>query len=123
MAVYAGARPRSALLPQRRRARSAPRRKVASQVRAHRRSSPVTISLAAIVVCFLLGLVYLSQTVHVAATTYDLDALAAEREHLQQTLRRLETDIYRWGAEPAVLQQAQELGLSGLGRPVRVPAR
>jgi hypothetical protein len=83
----------------------------------------VTLALAAIVVSFLLGLVYLSQTVHVAATNYDLDALAAERLRLQQALRRLETDVARWGAEPSVLQGAQELGLSGLGRPVRVPAR
>lgn len=123
MAVYVGARPRGVLLPQRRRARPASRRRPSARARAGRRSSPVALALAAIVVTFLLGLVYLSQTVHVAATHYDLDALAAEREQLRQELRRLETDIYRWGAEPSVLREAQELGLSGLGRPVRVPAR
>lgn len=125
MAGYAGARPQPALLPRRRRAapsKPLSRRRNPGRTRAGRRSSPLSLSLGAIVISFLLGLVYLSQTLHVAATNYDIDSLSAERERLQQELRTLHGDIVRWGAEPAVLKGAQEMGLSGLGRPVRLPA-
>jgi cell division protein FtsL len=124
MAVYAGARPRPALLgprmerrPRARAVRSRP------QVRASGRSGPVGLTLAAIVVTFLLGLIYLSQTLHVAATNYDIDSLTAERERLEQGLRGLQTQIYRLGSEPAILQGAQDQGLGALGRPVAVQSR
>jgi hypothetical protein len=121
MVAYAGARPQPALLPRRlRRAKAVPRRRPKVHARAHRRSSPVSLSLAAIVVSFLLGLVYLSQTLHVAATNYDIDALSAERERLEQELRIVQGEIARHGAEPAILKGAQGQGLSGLGRPLRL---
>lgn len=121
MVAYAGARPQPAMLPRRlRRAKAVPRRRPKVHARAHRRSSPVSLSLAAIVVSFLLGLVYLSQTLHVAATNYDIDALSAERERLEQELRIVQSEIARHGAEPAILKGAQGQGLSGLGRPLRL---
>ena len=114
MAGYQGARPYPVVLP---------RRRQPSRVRAHRRSSPVGLSLAAILVAFLLALFYLTQAIHMAATNYDIEALAEERNRLEQQLQSIQGDIARWGAEPAILHGAQEMGLGDLGRPVRLPAR
>jgi hypothetical protein len=114
MAVYQGARPYPILLP---RARRAPR------VRARRGSSPTGLLLAVILVCFLLALFYLTQMIHLAATGYDIDALVSERNRLDQELQSLQGDMARWGAEPQILDQAQQMGLGDLGNPVRFPAR
>ena len=114
MAVYEGARPQPLVLP---------RRRQPSRTRARRRTSPIGLSLAAILVCFLLALFYLTQTVQVAATNHDIDTLLQERYRLEQELQSLQSDIYRWGAEPAVLRRGQELGLNPLGRPVALRAR
>ncbi len=114
MASYQGARPYSVVLP---------RRRQPSRIRAHRRSSQVGLSLAGILVAFLLALFYLTQAIHMAATSYDIEGLADERNRLEQQLQSIQGDIARWGAEPAILKGAQELGLGDLGRPVRLPAR
>jgi len=79
--------------------------------------------MAAIITAFLLGLFYLTQTMHVAATSYDVESLLVERERLIQELQTLEGDIARLGAEPAVVRGAQGIGLSRLGGSVRLPAR
>jgi hypothetical protein len=118
MAVYEGARPHPLGLPRRR----TPTR-ARTRIRARRRNSPLGLSLAGIVIAFLLALFYLAQTMHVAATGYDLDALLLERELLLQQLTTLEGDIHRWGAEPAVVKEATEMGLDRLGRPIRLPGR
>jgi hypothetical protein len=119
VAVYEGARPQPLALPRRRNPTRA-----RARVRAHRRrSSPLGLSLAAIAICFLLALFYLAQTMHVAATGYDVDSLLLERERLIQQIATLEGDIHRWGAEPAVVKEATEMGLDRLGRPVRLPGR
>ena len=119
MAVYEGARPQPPLSLPRRRTPSRAR----ARVRARRRSSPIGLSLAAIIVAFLLALFYLAQTTHVAATGYDVDALLVERERLVQRIASLEGDIHRWGAEPAIIKEATEMGLDRLGRAVRLPGR
>ncbi len=118
MAVYEGARPQPLALPRRR----APTR-ARARTRARRRNSPIGLTLAAIVIAFLLALFYLAQTMHVAATGYDLDALLVEKARLTQRIASLEGDIHRWGAEPAVVKEATEMGLDRLGRPVRLPGR
>ncbi|HET7677486.1 MAG TPA: hypothetical protein VFK38_06500 [Candidatus Limnocylindrales bacterium] len=126
MAVYEGARPRTFELP-RRRVTSLPDRRTPPRARrrsrARRGSSPVGLSLAAILTTFLLGLFYLTQTIHVAATNYDVDTLLEKRNRLGQELTSLEADIARWAAEPAVVKGATAAGQSRLGRPLRVPAR
>ena len=114
MAVYQGARPYPVLIPTRRRT---------SRTRARHNSSPLGLPLAAILVCFLLALFYLTQMVHVAATGYDIQELAAERARLDQQLLSLQGDMARWGAEPRILNDAQALGLGELGNPVRIPTR
>ena len=114
MAAYQGARPYATPLP---------RRRQPTRTRARRRSSPVGLGLAGILVTFLLALFYLTQTIHVAATSYDIDLLAAENDRLQQRLQSIQGDIARWGAEPQILRSAQELGLADLGRPVRLSPR
>jgi hypothetical protein len=114
MAVYQGARPYPAVLPR-------------PDARLHRRRASerngVSLGLAAILVCFLLGLFYLTQMIHVAATGYDIDSLVVERNRIEQELLSLQGDIARWGAEPHILGAAQQRGLADLGNPVRLPAR
>jgi hypothetical protein len=112
MAVYQGARPYPAVLPRRRTTR---RNRPGS-------ASRVSLSLAGILVCFLLGLFYLTQMIHVATTGYDIDSLVVERNRLEQELQSLQGDIARWGAEPQILSDAQQGGLADLGNPVRLPA-
>jgi hypothetical protein len=114
MAVYEGARPRAFELPRR-----TPER-ARTRIRARRRSSRVGLTLAAILVCFLLALAYLTQTIHVAARSYDIDALLEERQRLERELQSVQTDLYRWGAEPAIVKRAAEAGLDRLGRTVRL---
>jgi hypothetical protein len=113
MAVYEGARPQPFALP---------RRRQPVPVRAGRRTSRVGLALAGILVAFLLGLFYLTQTVHVAATNYDIGALAEERDRISQQLQSLQGDIARLGAEYAIGKRAQELGLNQLGAAVWVAA-
>lgn len=114
MAVYEGARPRATVLP---------RRRQPSRVRARRRSNPIGLTLAAIIVAFLLGLFYLTQTVHVAATTYDIDALMNQRDQMSQQLQSLKAEIAQYGAELAVSTRAQQSGLVPLGAPIWVTGR
>jgi hypothetical protein len=114
MAVYQGARPYPAILPR-------PRRAARNRTRSGG-SGRVSLSLAGILVCFLLGLFYLTQMIHVATTGYDIDSLVVERNRLEQELQSLQGDIARWGAEPQILSDAQQAGLADLGNPVRLPA-
>jgi hypothetical protein len=114
MAVYEGARPQPFVLP---------RRRQPALTRAGRRSSHVGLALTGILMAFLLGLFYLTQTVHVAATNYDLGTLAQERDRMSQQLQSIQGDIALLGAELAVSRRAQELGLNPLGAAVWVPAR
>src|SRR3972149_805429 len=86
-----------------------PRRRV--RVGARRGTSRVGLTLAAILVVFLLALFYLTQTLGVAALNYDIDTLIAERSALEQQLQSVEGDIARWGAEPAIVKGAQQAGL------------
>ena len=116
MAVYEGARRIARpLVP--------PRRQRTVRVRAHRGTSRVGLTLAAILVVFLLALFYLTQTLGVAALNYDIDTLIAERSAIEQQLQSVEGDIARWGAEPAIVKGAQQAGLDRLGDGVRIPAR
>ncbi len=118
MAVYEGTRYQPIVRPI-----ALPRRRQAARVRAGRRSSRVGIALAGILVSFLLGLFYLTQTVRVAATTYDIDTLVEHRDQLTQQLLTMQGDIAGVGAEVSVTSQAQRYGLGQLGAPVWVRGR
>ena len=118
MAVYEGTRYELFA-----RAVALPRRRQAARVRAGRRSSRVGLAMAAILVAFLLGLFYLTQTVRVAATNFDIDSLVQQRDDMTQQLQSLQGDIARYGAEVTVTSRAQSLGLAPLGGPVWVTGR
>lgn len=125
MAVYSGARPRSAFLPQRSRVidtPTLPRRRVRGAVRAHRRTNRLAIVLGGIVLVFLLAFFSLAQSVRVSATGYDLERLGRERDALLVRKQELLTDLNRLGQEPAVRKLAIDAGLTQLAAPVVVGA-
>ena len=131
MTVLGGARPlpRSVLpreTPRRAAARptsTSPRRRVGRSTRTVRRSSPVRAMIGAVLVAFMLGLIYLSHTVQLAATNYETDVLSAQRDDLLRQVQTIETSVLRWGAEQTVVDRAQRLGLDQLPTRVRLSAR
>lgn len=99
------------------------RRRLRSPARAGRRAQPYGALLAVVFVTLLIGLLYVAQTVHLAATNYRIDASIAAREDLARQVRTVETSVLRWGTEPAVLERAQRMGLDQLATRIRLPAR
>lgn len=123
MAVYAGARPRSQLLPRRSRVAdqpTLPRRRIRGATRAKRRTSRLSFALGGIVLAFLLAFFSLAQTVSVSATGYDLERLNRQRDDLLTRRQELLTDLNRLGQEPAIRKQAIDDGLTQLRAPVVV---
>jgi ribosomal protein L32 len=100
-----------------------PRRRVSRAKRTTRQSSPVRTLIGAVLVAFMLGLIYLAHTVHVAATNYETELLIAQRDDLARQIQTVETSVLRWGAEPTVVERAQRLGLDQLPTRVRLSAR
>lgn len=147
MAVYQGARRRSplplgleALAPACRRTASAvdeapARRPVSRTSRAvgarrsatasRRRSRPssIGVALAAIVIVFSAAFLSLSQSVRVAATSYDIVRLVSDRDRLAAIRQDLVSDVERLRSEPAIRKQALDAGLGQLGAPLVIPAR
>jgi hypothetical protein len=126
VAVYSGARPRSAFLPQRSRVADTPtlpRRRVRGAVRARRKTNRLAIVLGGIVLVFLLAFFSLAQSVRVSATGYDLERLGRERDALLVRKQELTTDLTRLGQEPAVRKMAIDAGLTQLSAPIVVGAR
>lgn len=115
MTAYQATRSRAAALPARRR--------LSSPVRAGRRAQAPPRVLAGVLVCFLLGLIYLAQTVQLAATNYEVERLLTERDDLIRQVRTVEASLVRWAAEPLVVERAQQRGFDPLGARVRIPAR
>jgi len=113
--VYQGARPRPVAFGERRR--------IARPSRASRRSHPMGLLMAVVVMLFVIGMVYLGQTARLAATSYEVDRLVLQRDDLGRQAQTLEATVARWGSEPLVLDWAQQAGLDLLGTKVRVPAR
>lgn len=146
MAVYQGARPRSGLaLPGLLRPVGRPtalprhgdaarprathdtvhgRRAAGTRVGVIRPRTPrVGLVLAGIVVAFSGSFLWLTQSVRVAATNYDIVRLVSERDRLEALSVDLRSDLDRLGGEPAVRQEALDRGLGQLGVPIVVPAR
>jgi hypothetical protein len=113
--VYQGARPRPLALGQRRR--------LSQPSRVGRRSHPVGVLMAGVLVLFVILMVYLGQTARLAATAYEVDRLVLHRDDLSRQAQTLEATVARWGSEPLVLDWAQAAGLDVLGAKLRVPAR
>jgi cell division protein FtsB len=141
MAVYQGARPpsgialpwlRPGLLPRRETEKAAPRpaaaatsRRRAAAPAARRRARPtgVGLVLAAIVVAFSVAFLSLSQSVRVAATSYDIVRLTAEHDRLAALQLDLRSDVERLKSEPAIRKEALDAGLGQLGPAIVLPAR
>jgi hypothetical protein len=87
------------------------------------RTSSVGLILAAIVVLFSGSFLWLTQSVRVASTNYDIVRLISERDRLEALAIDLRSDIDRLSGEPAVRQEAIDNGLGQLGAPIVVPAR
>jgi ABC-type Fe3+ transport system permease subunit len=122
MAVYQGARMRTVTIPAGARPVAA-RRAAHIPARARRRLRPVAFVLAGVLFAFLLGLVYLTQTLQAGVTNYQIDNLLNERQQLQRELQSQQGAVAQWGSEPQVVQWAQQQGLNRLGGQIRVPAR
>jgi hypothetical protein len=99
------------------------RRRVSTRSRAGRRAQPFGALIAIVLVALVVGLIYVAQTVRLAAVTYETDGLAAQRDDLARQLRTLETSVLRWGTEATVLDGAPRIGLVQLETRVRLPAR
>jgi hypothetical protein len=102
-----------------------PRRRAAMRQRARRGANRVGLVLAGILVAFLLGLFYLTQTIGTATAGYHADRLAVQATALQRQLSTQQGEIAAAGSEQNVLLAAQASGLVNLsvGQVVRVPGR
>jgi hypothetical protein len=128
MAAYQGARRRGFELPRPTFDLDGPpllgrsRPSTGSLVRAGR-PTRVGAILAAILVAFTLAFLSLSQSVRVAATSYDIVRLASEYERLDARRLDLRSDLNRLGAEPAIRKLGLDSGLGQLEAPLIIPAR
>ena len=87
------------------------------------RPTRVGAILTGIVVLFTLAFLSLSQSVRVAATSYDIVRLASEYEQLDARRQDLRSDLNRLGSEPAIRKLGMDSGLGQLDAPLIVPAR
>lgn len=92
-------------------------------LRAARRPTRVGLVLAAIAVAFTGAFVSLSQSVRVAATSYDVVRLASQRDRLAAQRQEIRSDLLRLGSEPAIRKLALDAGLGQLDSPLILPAR
>jgi len=102
-----------------------PRRHASVRPRAHRGTNRVGLILAAILVVFLLGLFYLTQTIGTATAGYQVDRLDTQATTLEQQLSTQRGQVAAAGSEQVVLQAAQVSGMVNLTlrQPLRVPGR
>lgn len=87
------------------------------------RPSSVGIALGAIVLVFSAAFLSLSQSVRVAATSYDIVRLVSEHDRLEAIRQDLKSDVERLRSEPAIRKEALDSGLGQLGAPLVLPAR
>lgn len=91
--------------------------------RRRQRTRTVGIVLAAIVIAFSGAFLSLSQSVRVAATSYDITRLVSERDRLTALQLDLRSNVERLRSEPAIRKEGLDGGLGQLGAPVVLPAR
>ncbi|MEO6349615.1 MAG: hypothetical protein ABIP53_03100 [Candidatus Limnocylindrales bacterium] len=99
------------------------RRKLTSRAATGRRAQPFGGLLAIVLVGLMIGLLYVGQTINLAATNIEIENLAAERDDLARQVQTIETSVLRWGTESTVFERAQLIGLDQLETRVRLPAR
>lgn len=83
----------------------------------------VGLVLAGIVVAFSGAFLWLSQTVRVTATNYDIVRLTSEGDRLQALSVDLRSDLSRLSGAPAIRQEALDRGYGQLGAPQIIQAR
>src|SRR5512146_1059242 len=127
MAVYQGARRRGLDLPRPTFDLDLPfagrRDAVRSGLLREGRPTRVGTILAGIVVAFVLAFLSLSQSVRVAATSYDIVRLGSEYERLDALRLDLRSALDRLGSEPAIRKLGLDDGLGQLDAPLIIPAR
>lgn len=89
----------------------------------HAAAPRVGLVLAGIVITFGGAFLWLTQSVRVAATNYDIVRLVSERDRLQALSVDLRSDLERLSGGPAIRQEALDLGYGQLGAPLVIPAR
>jgi hypothetical protein len=99
------------------------RRKLSSRSSAGTRTQPFGGLLAIVLVGLMVGLLYVGQTINLAATNIEIENLVAQRDDLARQVQTIETSVLRWGTESTVFERAQLMGLDQLETRVRLPAR
>lgn len=123
MAVYQGTRTRTSAIPMGARPISN-RRSRRIPARAHRGLRSIGLALAAILIVFVLSLVYLTQTLQSGVTRHQIDSVLSERTGLQQEQQSQLGTVAHWASEQVVTSKARSNQLVRLGNTiVRVPAR
>ena len=84
---------------------------------------PISVVLAGVALVFMLGLVYLGQTVNLGATNYEFARLLGQRDDLTRQVKTAEAGITRYAAEQWVLDRGSRAGLAPLGAKLIIPAR
>ena len=84
---------------------------------------PLGAALGSIVLLFLVGFVWLAQSVRVSATSYDIVRLGSLHDRLDGRARDLETDLSRLSGQPAIRKFALDAGLGQLDAAIVLPAR
>jgi hypothetical protein len=79
--------------------------------------------LAAIVVAFSGAFLWLSQSVRVTATNYDIVRLTSEHDRLEALSVDIRSDLSRLSGTPAIRQEALDQGYGQLGAPLIIQAR
>ena len=125
MAVAPGARllPRVETTPRAGARPVAGRRKLSSRTRTGARTQPFGGVLAIVLVALMVGLLYVGQTINLAATNIEIENLVAQRDDLARQVQTIQTSVLRWGTESTVFERAQLIGLDQLETRVRLPAR
>lgn len=81
------------------------------------------LAIAAIVLCFGLALVYVSQTTALSVAGYDVQKLAAQRDELRRQNSLLEVQSARLDSPARIAADAQRLGMVHARYVPVIPAR
>jgi hypothetical protein len=84
---------------------------------------PLGAALGSIVLLFLIGFLWLAQSVRVSATSYDIVRLGSQHDRLDALARDLQSDLSRLSGQPAVRKLALDAGYGQLDTAIVLPAR
>jgi hypothetical protein len=84
---------------------------------------PLGTALGSIVLLFLVGFLWLAQSVRVSATSYDIVRLGSQHDRLDALARDLQSDLSRLNGQPAIRKLALDAGYDQLDTAIVLPAR